>query len=110
MTATPPSHPPSMLLMAGAVTTLLPGKLFSHRAAADACQCVSWRATMSPLRSRLMMVCFLSAACAVLWLSSQRGFQDVKTVADCILARRDCSRSVPSVQLLRRCCQLVTGG
>eukprot|EP00972_Heterocapsa_arctica_P100572 14830553-Heterocapsa_arctica.AAC.1 len=57
-----------------------------------------------------MIVCFLSAACAVLWLSNQRGFQDVRTEADCILSRRACSRRVASVQSLSRCCQLVTGG
>eukprot|EP00972_Heterocapsa_arctica_P108111 15922286-Heterocapsa_arctica.AAC.1 len=68
--------------MAGAAATLLPGKLLPHLAAAAACQWVSCRATISPLSSRHMIVCLLSAACEVLWSSSHRGFQEVSTVAD----------------------------
>eukprot|EP00972_Heterocapsa_arctica_P069689 10296746-Heterocapsa_arctica.AAC.1 len=74
--------------MAGAVATSFPGKLFSHLAAAEACQCVSCNDTVLPFRTRFMMACFLSAACEVEWLSSQRGFHDVSTVEDWTLGPR----------------------
>eukprot|EP00975_Prorocentrum_lima_P053727 11274469-Prorocentrum_lima.AAC.1 len=60
--ATPPLGPPS-LLQAGECTTVVWGKRGAQIPACPSPQCVSWRATVTPLPSSLQMTSLVALPC-----------------------------------------------